>query len=145
MGFRLDIGERNFKHLKEFVSITKLKKGRINLRRTNLWQSKFTQDMKPNLLCKYSRKFKHIKATFDIYGTSIAFRIVENVFNTVQFLVWTVCFSSIIAAKVFLTYDSWGLWCKFYILNLCILNLYIADMILILEVALMVPSFFKES
>ena len=62
--------------------------------------------MKPNLLCKYSRKFKNIKATFDIYGTSIAFRIVENVFNTVQFLVWTVCFSSIIAAKVFLTYDS---------------------------------------
>ena len=35
--FRLDIGVCNFKHVNEFVSITKHKKGRINLRRTNLF------------------------------------------------------------------------------------------------------------
>ena len=44
--FRLGIGERNFIYLNEFVSITKLKNGRINLRRTNLWQNKLTKDMK---------------------------------------------------------------------------------------------------
>ena len=34
--FRLEIGVRNFNHVDEFVFVTKLKKGRINIRRTNL-------------------------------------------------------------------------------------------------------------
>ena len=43
--FRLDIGVRNFNHMNEFFPITKLKKDRINLWRTNLWQNKLTKDM----------------------------------------------------------------------------------------------------
>ena len=36
ISFKLDIGVCNFNHANEFVSITRLKKGRINLQRTNL-------------------------------------------------------------------------------------------------------------
>ena len=44
--FRLDIGVRNFNLVNEFVSITKLENGRINLQITNLWQSKLTKAVK---------------------------------------------------------------------------------------------------
>ena len=43
--FRLDIGIHNNNHVNEFVSVTKLKKGRINLRR-NLWKIKLAKDTK---------------------------------------------------------------------------------------------------
>ena len=43
--FRLDIGIRNNNHVNAFVSVTKLKKGRINLRR-NLWKIKLAKDTK---------------------------------------------------------------------------------------------------
>ena len=51
---------------------------------------------------------------------------------------------AIIASKL-LAYDSWVLWCKFHRLNFYSLNLHITDMIPVLEVAPMVPSFSKES
>ena len=54
------------------------------------------------------RNFKDIKARFDLYGTSIASWIVENVCNIVLFLVATDWFSPIIASNFF-AYDSWGL------------------------------------
>ena len=41
-----DIGVHNFNLVNKFVSITKLKKGRINLRIMNLWQSKLTNGIK---------------------------------------------------------------------------------------------------
>ena len=56
--------------------------------------------MKHNLL-KNSRKFKDIKARFDLYGTSITSRIVENMCNIVLFLVATDWASPIIESKVF--------------------------------------------
>ena len=48
---------RNFNHVDEFL-ITNFKKGRINLRITDLWQSKFTKDMEPNLLYKTFTKIQ---------------------------------------------------------------------------------------
>ena len=83
LSFRFDIGVCN----NGFVSITKLKNGRINLRITNLWKNKRTKAEILIYSVKDSKKFKDIQARFlfNLCETSITSRIAENVCNIVVF------------------------------------------------------------
>ena len=94
---------------------------------------------------KGSQKFKDVQARlmFKLCEASVTSRMVKNVCNMVLLLIAADCFS-LLDQRLF-SYDSWVLWCKFYSLDFYSINLYITDMVLVLEVSPMVPSIFKES
>ena len=84
LSFRLDLGVRDFNLVNEFASITKLEKGPINLRITNLWQNKTYEGHKfPTYSVKDSPKLKDVQGRlrFKLCKTSITSRMVENVCN----------------------------------------------------------------
>ena len=90
-----------------FVSITKIKKGRITFEepandRTSL-QRAWTQ----STLRKVQEKSKTLKQDLT-YETSITSLITESLCNIVLFFITTDWFSPIVASKIF-GYDTWRL------------------------------------
>ena len=96
--FRLDTGVRSFNFVNKFVSITKLKNGRINLQIANLWQSKLTKAVKSQCtLWKIHENSKIFKQ--DCYLTYVKHQW-WKMCVILLFLIVAEWFSPIIASKV---------------------------------------------
>ena len=105
--FRLNIGVCNFNHVDKLVSITKLKKGRINLRRTYLWQA-----WNPNLFCKRFTRIQRYWVRWDCCLTYMRHHLHQEWWKicVILFCFWykLTGFHQLLHLWFF-AFDSWGM------------------------------------